>query len=67
MLAQREGLDPGYVGRILKLAFLEPKLVQAFVKGTAPASITLKQLTRDDVIVPGWTQQRIALGVAATI
>ena len=67
MLAQREGLDPGYVGRILKLAFLDPKLVQAFAKGTAPASITLKQLTRDDVIVPSWTKQRIALGIAATI
>jgi site-specific DNA recombinase len=34
-LAQREGLDPGYVGRMLKLAFLDPKLVQQFVSGTA--------------------------------
>ena len=43
-LAHREGLDPGYVGRMLKLAFLDPKLVQQFVNGTAPAHITQRKL-----------------------
>lgn len=60
-LAQREGLDPGYVGRMLKLAFLDPKLVQQFVNGTAPAHITQRKLLRDGMIVPSWSQQRVAL------
>jgi len=65
MLATRESLDPGYVGGILKLTFLDPKLVQAFAKGSAPASITLRQLTRDDVVAPSWSRQRVALGMIA--
>ena len=60
-LAQREGLDPGYIGRMLKLAFLEPKLVQQFVNGTAPAHITQRKLLRDGMIVPRWSEQRVAL------
>lgn len=39
-LAQRQGLDPGYVGCMLKLAFLDPQVVHQFVSGTAPAHIT---------------------------
>jgi hypothetical protein len=65
-LAQREGLDPGYIGRMLKLAFLDPKLVQQFINGTAPAHITQRKLLRDGMIVPRWSQQRVALESTAT-
>lgn len=66
-LAQPEGLDPGYVGRMLKLAFLNPKLVQKFVDGTAPAHIIQRKLLRDGIIVPRWSQQRVAIESTAVV
>ncbi len=64
-LAQREGIDPGYVGRVLKLAFLAPPLVEQWANRTAPASITLRQLLRDDVVQPDWAVQRERLKALA--
>ena len=65
-LASREQLDPGYLGRIPRLAFLDPKLVEQFAKRTAPASITLRHLLREDIVQPCWQQQRQAFADIAT-
>ncbi len=62
-LAQREGIDPGYLGRVLKLAFLDPKLVDAFLRQAAPASISQRKLLRDDLIQLRWQDQRTATGL----
>lgn len=62
-LAQREAVDPGLMGRILKLAFLDPRIVNPLVQGAAPASLNLRKLTRDDIITPRWSDQREALGM----
>jgi hypothetical protein len=50
---------------MLKLAFLDPKLVQQFVNGTAPTLISQRKLLRDGIIVPRWSQQRVALEATA--
>jgi site-specific DNA recombinase len=45
-IAQREGDAPGYVSRLLELAFLQPKLVEAILAGAQPPDITAETLTR---------------------
>jgi len=49
-IVNREGLDQGYVSRLLKLAFLPPKAVESIVAGTQPADWTLNRLTKDTCI-----------------
>jgi site-specific DNA recombinase len=43
-IVKREGLDQGYVSRLLKLAFLPPKVVESVVTGTQPADWTVNVL-----------------------
>jgi site-specific DNA recombinase len=45
-VAAREGLTPRYVSRLLDLAFLPPKLVEAILDGLQPADMTAEQLSR---------------------
>ena len=45
-IVKREGLDQGYVSRLLKLAFLPSKLVESIVAGTQPAEWTVNSLAR---------------------
>lgn len=56
-IARREGVTPRYVSRLLELAFLPPKLVEAILAGTQPADITAETLTRGErglVWSAGW-------------
>ncbi len=43
-LAIAEKINPSYISRILRLAFLSPKVVQAILDGKQPARLTLKDL-----------------------
>ena len=43
-IVKREGLDQGYVSRILKLAFLPAKVVESIVAGSQPADWTVSVL-----------------------
>jgi hypothetical protein len=45
-IARRENIDKGYVGRLLKLAFLSPKAVESIVAGIQPADWTVHQLIK---------------------
>ena len=45
-IIKREGLDQGYVSRLLKLAFLPPKVIESIVAGTQPADWTVNVLAR---------------------
>jgi hypothetical protein len=43
-IARREKIDKGYIGRLLKLAFLPPSAVDSIVAGTQPAEWTVNGL-----------------------
>jgi hypothetical protein len=43
-LAVAEKINPSYVSRILRLAYLSPKVVQAIMDGKQPVWLTLKDL-----------------------
>jgi hypothetical protein len=45
-LATSEKINPSYVSRILRLAFLSPKIVQAILDGKQPAWLTMKELLK---------------------
>jgi hypothetical protein len=58
-LAAAEKINPSYVSRILRLAYLSPKIVQAILDGKQPAWLTMKDLLRPQPI--GWHEQELAL------
>jgi hypothetical protein len=45
-LSATEKINPSYVSRVLRLAFLSPKVVQAIMDGKQPAWLTMKDLLR---------------------
>jgi site-specific DNA recombinase len=47
-IAAREGLNPRYVARLLDLAFLPPKLVEAILEGRQPVDMSAEQLSRSE-------------------
>jgi hypothetical protein len=49
-----------YVGRIIRLAFLAPDIVEAILDGYQPADLELERLMKGVPI--GWNEQRRALG-----
>ena len=44
-IASAEGLRESYVGRIVRLAFLAPDIIEAFLDGHQPADLDLRTLT----------------------
>ena len=54
-IARRENIDKGYVSRLLRLAFLPPKVIESIVAGTQPADWTVNVLAKrpgDELISP---------------
>ena len=47
-LAEAEKINPSYISRAPRLAFLSPKVVQAILDGKQPAWLTMKALLRPD-------------------
>ena len=45
-LAAAEKINPSYVSRILRLAYLSPKITQTILDGKQPAWLTMKDLLR---------------------
>jgi len=62
-LAKREGLDRRSVRRLLRLAFLSPRIVQAIVGGRQPPDLTVIGLSRRVDLPPLWSAQERALGL----
>lgn len=61
-LSAAENISPSYVSRALRLAYLEPKIVEAILDGKTPAQLTMK-----DLMVPfpmKWHRQREHFGFA---
>ncbi|WP_353216383.1 recombinase family protein [Sandarakinorhabdus sp.] len=63
-LARAEKVGPTYVDRILRLAFLSPKIIEAIISGTAPANLTLERLKDVKLIDLDWAEQHRLLGTA---
>jgi len=66
--ANRIGVSPGYVTRVLRLAFLSPKVTQAILAGSANTMIGCRVLTRPEgaavLDLPWREQERILLAAA---
>ena len=60
-LAAAEKINPSYVSRILRLAYLSPKVVQAILDGKHPAWLTMRHLLEPFPMDWG-TQERKLLG-----
>ncbi|MEO5351171.1 MAG: hypothetical protein H7836_16235 [Magnetococcus sp. YQC-3] len=59
-LAVKENIDPSYLARHLRLAFLAPDIVEAVLFGEQPEGLTLGKLM---VALPmDWGEQRVLLG-----
>jgi site-specific DNA recombinase len=48
----------GYVGRLIRLAFLAPCMVEAILEGTQPVDLTAARLTGRISLPLDWSQQR---------
>jgi len=66
--ANRIGVSPAYVMRVLRLAFLGPKVTQAILAGSAKTMIGCRVLTRPEgaavLDLPWREQERIQLADA---
>jgi site-specific DNA recombinase len=60
-IAGREGLAVRYVGRLIRLAFLAPDIVESIVEGRQPTDLTAEALTRRIELPLSWCEQRTAL------
>lgn len=59
-LPAEEKVDPGYLRRALRLAFLSPNLKRAVLEGSAPVGLTLQHLMTHDLPVCWAEQERRA-------
>lgn len=65
-LAQHHGVTKSWITRILRLAFLDPAIVEQVIGGTAPAHLTLDTLRSPESVPALWSAQRARhrIGVA---
>jgi site-specific DNA recombinase len=59
--AERHGIDPGDVSRMMQLAFLAPTVVERILDGTQPANLTATRLKRIGDLPLLWDEQIAAL------
>jgi hypothetical protein len=57
-------LQPHYVRRLLRLAFLAPKIVEAIATGHQPPELTTKALSERLELPLLWNEQERALGIS---
>ncbi len=60
-IAGREHLTARHVRRVMRLAFLAPKIVEAIVKGRQPADLSTLAMTQRIELPPLWSAQQQAL------
>ena len=56
-IAEREGITEGYVGRLIRLAFLAPCMVKAILEGSQPVDLTAARLTGRLGLPLDWSEQ----------
>lgn len=57
-LARAHNVSTSWPTRILRLAFLDPAIVESIAEGTAPASLTFESLASPDEVPTLWSAQR---------
>ena len=62
-IAAQEGIGVRYIGRLVRLAFLAPSIVELIAQGRQPAELTAEMLTRRIVLPPEWEAQKRLLPV----
>lgn len=65
-LAKLEAMTPSYLTRILRLAFLDPWIVEQIIAGRQPAMLDARKLTLSGELPMRWTDQRVFAGFTAT-
>lgn len=63
-IATQQAISARYVGRLLRLAFLAPQIVDAIADGRQPPDLTVEMLTRRTVLPLDWDVQKRLLGAA---
>jgi site-specific DNA recombinase len=63
-IALREGVSPRYVRRMLSVAFLAPRLVEAIAEGRQPPELTAEALAERIELPLLWAEQGRALGIS---
>ncbi len=61
-LARDVGFTHRYVGRLLRLAYLAPDIIEAILDGTQPAELSLENFRQP--FSANWSEQRILFGFA---
>ena len=56
-LAAREGVNPSYVTRVLRLAFLSPTVIDGILVGATLSGVDAAALTATDAIPGSWDEQ----------
>jgi hypothetical protein len=64
-IGEVEGIDKGYVSRILRLALLAPDIVEAILAGRTDQGMMLEQLERP--LPASWAEQHMLLCVSAPL
>src|ERR1039458_5319053 len=59
-IAERLGLNEGYVGRVLECAFVAPDIVEAILDARQPPDLTIKKLTHG--LPLSWIEQHQPFG-----
>jgi site-specific DNA recombinase len=63
-IAEREGVGARYVRRLLRLAFLAPKIVDAIASGRQPPELNAEALAERIELSLLWTEQEQAVGIS---
>jgi site-specific DNA recombinase len=61
-IANRAGVSPRYVSRLLPLAFLAPDIIEAILQGRHPANLSAARLTNRLDLPLDWAHQRALIG-----
>ena len=63
-IATREGLNYRFVGKVVRLAFLAPEIIEAIAQGTQPPELSAELLTKRVSLPLDWDDQKHRLNVS---
>lgn len=66
-LTKVEGMSVSYLTRVLRLAFLNPWIVEQIIAGRQPATLDARKLTLSGELPMRWEHQRAFAGFSATL
>jgi site-specific DNA recombinase len=66
VIAKREGVLAHYVRRLLRLAFLAPRIVESIAAGQQPPELTARALTERIDLPLLWNEQEGVVGISSS-